>query len=680
MARIGFIRLDHALITALVERWRQETHSFHFPTGESTVTLQDVSVLLGLPVDGSPITGVDHAHPPSMWAVECQRLLGRSPEDTHIRGGRLQIQWLIDNFGELPENATEETVRCYARAYILRLIGGFLMPDKSQNLVKLMFLQFLEDLDCCGAYNWGGAVLATLYRMLCRASKPGDKEIGGPLVLLQIWAWERLPRIAPRRLRDVGPGQGPIQDGDQQLPGGPWGSRWRVGFALDQVPTHVVTVYRDQFNRLTFDEFIWKPYGDTVMEVLPNYCTVGSDIWMAHVPLICFELVEWHLPQRVLRQFGCVQDIPDFFDTDRRLHSIDRRGHHNTDWAKEHAEFITIWEARGDRIVHADRSDRVIEYQDTYMQWYRRQTRVLIGNPSHRAVSGYQGTGGVIEVLTQRVADDYNLADTAEKALRATTTLCPEALHALSSIRDRCYEVLCQVHQQHRLTNEPLTLQPSTSRNTCEDQANASGHTAEIPCASTPLSSDFCNGPQEEMQPQQTNEDLVITNSASQPITDLATTDQATLEHVSMSVVPYSSEDAVMEDGGLTQVDHGRDDADAGGGEEVGGNGVVEFRREEEGEVEGTIGEEVGQEEVKPSIGEGIGVGGEVGGDGEVKLGGKIVGEVDTIKSKARKSGRGRGRGRGSGGLSRGPPPGEGVSPITQLEHVPPKRSKRSKA
>lgn len=77
-------------------------------------------------------------------------------------------------------------MRCYARAYILRLIGGFLMPDKSQNLVKLMFLQFFEDLDRCGTYNWGGAVLATLYRMLCRASRPGDKEIGGPLVLLQV--------------------------------------------------------------------------------------------------------------------------------------------------------------------------------------------------------------------------------------------------------------------------------------------------------------------------------------------------------------------------------------------------------------------------------------------------------------------------------------------------------------
>ena len=42
--------VDRALLSALVDRWRPETHTFHLPVGEMAVTLQDVSLLLGLPL------------------------------------------------------------------------------------------------------------------------------------------------------------------------------------------------------------------------------------------------------------------------------------------------------------------------------------------------------------------------------------------------------------------------------------------------------------------------------------------------------------------------------------------------------------------------------------------------------------------------------------------------------
>ena len=47
--------LDRSLLSALVDRWRPETHTFHLPCGEMAPTLQDVSYLLGLPLIGTAV-------------------------------------------------------------------------------------------------------------------------------------------------------------------------------------------------------------------------------------------------------------------------------------------------------------------------------------------------------------------------------------------------------------------------------------------------------------------------------------------------------------------------------------------------------------------------------------------------------------------------------------------------
>ncbi|KAF1896199.1 hypothetical protein Lal_00027266 [Lupinus albus] len=70
----------------MVERWRQETHSFHFPNGECIITLQDVAYQLAIPIDGKAIT-----EDTSMdWEDLCLQLLGKML----MRTGRAKI-WSV---------------------------------------------------------------------------------------------------------------------------------------------------------------------------------------------------------------------------------------------------------------------------------------------------------------------------------------------------------------------------------------------------------------------------------------------------------------------------------------------------------------------------------------------------------------------------------------------------------
>ncbi|MFQ6658291.1 hypothetical protein Gotur_027626 [Gossypium turneri] len=67
------------------------------------------------------------------------------------------------------------------------MIGGYLMPNLSRNLVHLRWLLKLVDFRV-GEFSWGSAVLATLYREMCGVTPPNKAKTGGYLSLLQSWA------------------------------------------------------------------------------------------------------------------------------------------------------------------------------------------------------------------------------------------------------------------------------------------------------------------------------------------------------------------------------------------------------------------------------------------------------------------------------------------------------------
>ncbi|MBA0618906.1 hypothetical protein Godav_028171 [Gossypium davidsonii] len=85
-----------------------------------------MNLQLGLLVDGYAVTRSVQS---SDWGAACYELLGAIPDN--INGGQIEIGWLRDTFPESDDDSTKlERIR-YARAYILKIIRGYLIPDLS---------------------------------------------------------------------------------------------------------------------------------------------------------------------------------------------------------------------------------------------------------------------------------------------------------------------------------------------------------------------------------------------------------------------------------------------------------------------------------------------------------------------------------------------------------------------
>jgi len=120
---MGYLKINLSLITALIERWRPETHTFHMRCRECTITLQNVSGLLDLRVDETPLIGQTNLD----WAEVCEELLGVRPQEGELQGSVVKLSWLTQHFSQINiHDGNVEHLQRFTRAWILRFIGGAL--------------------------------------------------------------------------------------------------------------------------------------------------------------------------------------------------------------------------------------------------------------------------------------------------------------------------------------------------------------------------------------------------------------------------------------------------------------------------------------------------------------------------------------------------------------------------
>ncbi|XP_060178675.1 protein MAIN-LIKE 2-like [Lycium barbarum] len=184
---VGNVQYDEGILTALIERWRPETYTFHMQTGEYVITLQNVEVLYGIPVDGHPLVQKNVKNiTKSTWRELMYDLTGWLPGEETIIGNSLLVITQLSNHLEtliakndiIDEHTDEAEVQKRVRLYLLWWIGGTIFPDNTGSKLSLHFLLDIIDLDAIGGKAWGATTLSYLYNCLCGASMANSRSTG----------------------------------------------------------------------------------------------------------------------------------------------------------------------------------------------------------------------------------------------------------------------------------------------------------------------------------------------------------------------------------------------------------------------------------------------------------------------------------------------------------------------
>jgi hypothetical protein len=111
----GMPLMDAAAFTVLMDQWHLETHTFHLPSGEITVTLQDVIMILGLPIDSTLVCGMVS---PVGWRDSVGHAIGLRPPDVapdqnDMKTMGVHSGWLTAHFNTYPKGAEDAVIQRY---------------------------------------------------------------------------------------------------------------------------------------------------------------------------------------------------------------------------------------------------------------------------------------------------------------------------------------------------------------------------------------------------------------------------------------------------------------------------------------------------------------------------------------------------------------------------------------
>uniref|UniRef100_A0A8I6XHJ2 Aminotransferase-like plant mobile domain-containing protein n=1 Tax=Hordeum vulgare subsp. vulgare TaxID=112509 RepID=A0A8I6XHJ2_HORVV len=147
-----------------------------------TVTLQDVSMITTLLIEGKPLCMSTDSEG---WRQQMVALIGMSPPQPEVEDGGKKdrvpagapFTWSAVNFAHCPEDANDEVIQTYARVYMWYVISRTIFADGTRKNAPWMWLKALTVFD--NKFSWASAALAYFCMMLAQVHKGR-------------WSWERL--------------------------------------------------------------------------------------------------------------------------------------------------------------------------------------------------------------------------------------------------------------------------------------------------------------------------------------------------------------------------------------------------------------------------------------------------------------------------------------------------------
>ena len=101
--------------------------------------------------------------------------------------------------------------------------------------------------------------------------------------------------------------------------------------------------------------FVWHPYEiPVIISCIPRHVREDRAVCSTITALVCFEAVEWHPSNHIMRQFGVYQLIPPDLVNLGEFHNQDLRGKTDWNWIQTHQHWINIWHCRFEHMPHGD--------------------------------------------------------------------------------------------------------------------------------------------------------------------------------------------------------------------------------------------------------------------------------------------------------------------------------------